>query len=628
MRENHDEYGTVMGMRKEKQEECALGLGLRVGGRYAAQGHRGHAQSQTSLKWDLGRNTAYLRNISPILLQSATSVIDINKDIVLPQLQPVLASVSLADASASSAALDIEKLALKNAPMGAHGRPQVDGRNRAGAAVQLTLEILTGACVTPPDPGPDKLPGQADEDEDGDEGIEGAKDEIPDVDMAIDDANPDDNAPAQTLPALVGLLLALIQPTTLSFPPLAPSPYPPTTSALSAIHFAALDIHLALQPLVECSYKFIFTTNVLRRIIMQHGGALLPFCISAYNLASALDLPHASELTVIPPPPHIRVISTMCLAAATLADPSNRWAFRFWNFKNRRKTVESMENSRLFKLRWLSSLTSPCLPAVSSLDLRILHGFGCPASLAALYGLLPPSHHPSHAPSQLNAHSGQCVKPRPDLALPSRASSTSASAAASRSGGAGGHARCGGLHTRDLVRARMLDSAAPFLRPSSALSEAEHDTSSLSAAPSDSRPLKLQRRRLNAHLRPPDRTTLGEALVICAHHPLFPTVPRSSRSITGPTPDRHDACLCTKAARLAHSAVPTRLPAHAPSIPIPERAHPPAPTPAPADQGDAMRCGEQRGSGGSRERYRWHSFWRSRAPWISRSLRSVRIYLD
>jgi hypothetical protein len=42
--------------------------------------------------------------------------------------------------------------------------------------------------------------------------------------------------------ALVNPLLALIQPSALSFPPLAsPSPHPPITSALSAVHINALD---------------------------------------------------------------------------------------------------------------------------------------------------------------------------------------------------------------------------------------------------------------------------------------------------------------------------------------------------------------------------------------------------
>ena len=45
------------------------------------------------------------------------------------------------------------------------------------------------------------------------------------------------------LPSIVEPLLALIQPTALSFPPSAGgvSPHPPTTSALSAIHITALE---------------------------------------------------------------------------------------------------------------------------------------------------------------------------------------------------------------------------------------------------------------------------------------------------------------------------------------------------------------------------------------------------
>jgi len=44
------------------------------------------------------------------------------------------------------------------------------------------------------------------------------------------------------LPSLVPSLLNLTYPTSLSFPPLAaPSPHPPTTSVLSAIHIAAME---------------------------------------------------------------------------------------------------------------------------------------------------------------------------------------------------------------------------------------------------------------------------------------------------------------------------------------------------------------------------------------------------
>lgn len=55
----------------------------------------------------------------------------------------------------------------------------------------------------------------------------------------IDDHRP----PIPTfITTLVNPLLALIQPSALSFPPLAaPSPHPPTTSALSAVHISSLE---------------------------------------------------------------------------------------------------------------------------------------------------------------------------------------------------------------------------------------------------------------------------------------------------------------------------------------------------------------------------------------------------
>ncbi|KAJ7186701.1 armadillo-type protein [Mycena filopes] len=212
-----------------------------------------------------------LRNVSPIPPPSAASAIDVDKEIVLPQLQPVISSISLIDASASALQLisqqtetpNIENLSLKNTPKSDHRSPaeieleRLEGRLRT---VQLALEILTGVCATLPDPEPDVPQGQnedaGDEDGDADEGMrlslnifktdDQTDDELPaDMDMAVDDAvngmDTDTSAPA-ALPALVQPLLALVQPTTLSFPPLAaPSPHPPTTSVLSAIHLAALE---------------------------------------------------------------------------------------------------------------------------------------------------------------------------------------------------------------------------------------------------------------------------------------------------------------------------------------------------------------------------------------------------
>lgn len=117
-------------------------------------------------------------------------------------------------------------------------------------AVQLALEILTGVCATLPDP---DLEAGADDEELEDEVFENAA--TADDDSAMDDARDDamavdgaalepnnsqhaPNAPS-FLPTLLEPLLALIQPTELSFP--APSPHAPTTSALGAIHIAAFE---------------------------------------------------------------------------------------------------------------------------------------------------------------------------------------------------------------------------------------------------------------------------------------------------------------------------------------------------------------------------------------------------
>lgn len=65
-----------------------------------------------------------------------------------------------------------------------------------------------------------------------------------DADMEPDGMDGDAERPVLPtfIPALVHPLLALIQPSALSFPPLAsPSPHPPITSALSAVHTSALE---------------------------------------------------------------------------------------------------------------------------------------------------------------------------------------------------------------------------------------------------------------------------------------------------------------------------------------------------------------------------------------------------
>ena len=99
-------------------------------------------------------------------------------------------------------------------------------------------------CATLPDP--DIGPSVDNEEIDDEIFVDGAADdsamdETPDEPMALDEApkhSSTTSAPS-FLPTLLEPLLALIQPTSLSFP--APSPHPPTTSALSAIHIAAFE---------------------------------------------------------------------------------------------------------------------------------------------------------------------------------------------------------------------------------------------------------------------------------------------------------------------------------------------------------------------------------------------------
>uniref|UniRef100_A0A0W0G4L1 Putative ARM repeat-containing protein n=1 Tax=Moniliophthora roreri TaxID=221103 RepID=A0A0W0G4L1_MONRR len=164
-----------------------------------------------------------LRNICPLPPPIAGSDVDIDREIVLPLLQPVISSISLQDVAGTAQRLvdsiasepPMEKLSLKNVPKSDHKSSyemeldQLEGKLRS---IQLALEILTGAYA----------------------GM--------DVEMTGDKEDTDSSEQNLFLPSLVPSLLSLIHPTALSFPPLAaPSPHPPTTSALSAIHVSAME---------------------------------------------------------------------------------------------------------------------------------------------------------------------------------------------------------------------------------------------------------------------------------------------------------------------------------------------------------------------------------------------------
>ncbi|THH20509.1 hypothetical protein EW146_g865 [Bondarzewia mesenterica] len=195
-----------------------------------------------------------LRNISPLPPPSAAALVDLDKEVLLPVMVPVISSVSLLEASNSVQELihkqatepQVEKHNIKGLPQSDHKSDiemelqRIETKLRT---VQLSLEILTNVCATLPDPDLEAEEDNEEEEVEGDEAPGQAGDE----EMTVDDTAPSttNDAPLQSsslLPSLLQPLLSLIQPTPLSFPPPnAPSPHPPTTSVLSAIHTSALE---------------------------------------------------------------------------------------------------------------------------------------------------------------------------------------------------------------------------------------------------------------------------------------------------------------------------------------------------------------------------------------------------
>ncbi|KAH9065579.1 ARM repeat-containing protein [Lactarius vividus] len=192
-----------------------------------------------------------LRNLAPFPPPSSIASVDLDKEILLPALLPAVSSVSLQEATDAvrgfvqlqSEMSEGNEKDLKHSPRADHKSEEELGLERIETSlrtVQLALEILTGVCATLPDPVFD--PSADDDDEvfaNGD-ADDSAMDETPDEPMALDEPPSHNGTPAPSfLPTLLEPLLALIQPTELSFS--APSPHPPTTSALGAIHIAAFE---------------------------------------------------------------------------------------------------------------------------------------------------------------------------------------------------------------------------------------------------------------------------------------------------------------------------------------------------------------------------------------------------
>lgn len=119
-----------------------------------------------------------LRNVSPMPPPAAASNIDIDKDIVLPLLQPVISSMSLLETSnvvsdllsKESSEPRIDKLSLDHTPKSDHrttGEVELERLENKLRTVQLALQILTGVCATLPDPVPEVANGDEDEENEG-----------------------------------------------------------------------------------------------------------------------------------------------------------------------------------------------------------------------------------------------------------------------------------------------------------------------------------------------------------------------------------------------------------------------------------------------------------------------------
>lgn len=106
-----------------------------------------------------------LRNVSPIPPPSIAATLEIDRDVVIPTLQPVISWISIAEASERVTALlqqqesipEMEKLSLKNTPKSDHKSPvelELERIENSLRTVQLALEVLTGVCATLPESEP------------------------------------------------------------------------------------------------------------------------------------------------------------------------------------------------------------------------------------------------------------------------------------------------------------------------------------------------------------------------------------------------------------------------------------------------------------------------------------------
>ncbi|EJU02575.1 ARM repeat-containing protein [Dacryopinax primogenitus] len=199
-----------------------------------------------------------LRNIIPLPSLLPAAAIDIDAQIVLPTIIPLLSlplSVTAARAVELQGKTTAKPLPKKNQPPGndhlTEEEQELEGIERRLRTLLMALEVLAGVCAVLPDEVP--LATETEEagmDEDMDEdlppegGGENEGDEHEEEETPVE--HPEASEPAlplpsvlQTLLALPSQLLPLIPPPPVSY--LSPSPVPPITSALAQIHLRALE---------------------------------------------------------------------------------------------------------------------------------------------------------------------------------------------------------------------------------------------------------------------------------------------------------------------------------------------------------------------------------------------------
>ncbi|PVG00960.1 ARM repeat-containing protein [Serendipita vermifera] len=204
-----------------------------------------------------------LRNILPLPSLMQASTIDVDRTVILPFLLPILPP-NLMDhvtqvqgllVMQENEAIGKQQPILKNGAKSdhrSHAELELDRIESELRVLRMTIELITGICAELPEPD-DDTEVISDEDEDEEEEWE---DDESDVAMEEDDAisgaaaSPMEGPNLPTGPStsfdlvssIVPPCLAYIQPTPFSYPPsFQPSPHPPTTSALQAIHIAALE---------------------------------------------------------------------------------------------------------------------------------------------------------------------------------------------------------------------------------------------------------------------------------------------------------------------------------------------------------------------------------------------------